>query len=130
MDEDALMKGITDTADQSGWLWVHIRPGRTKKGWATPIEGPLGHGWVDLVLVHKDRGIRFVEVKGDGGKRSLLQEAVGDALTEAIDAVCRAGISVYDPGRSGAIAVGRKLRYCVWTPREYLDGTIERELRG
>lgn len=94
------------------------------------MSGTLGAGWVDLVLTHDAHGIRFVELKGDGGSLSPEQAIVGDALLRAIEAVCRAGISVYDPNQAGSVRVNKRLRYLVWTPRQYLDGSVERELRG
>lgn len=130
MNEDDLMVGVTDTARNLGWGWVHFRPARTAKGYRTPVEGPLGKGWPDLVLMHDQHGIRFVELKGDGGVMSAEQRMVMEAILPAIEAVCRAGISVYDPNQAGSVRVNKRLRYLVWTPRQYLDGSVERELRG
>lgn len=47
--EDDLLANVTELAEQLEWGWVHFRPGMTTKGWRTPVSGPLGKGWVDLV---------------------------------------------------------------------------------
>jgi hypothetical protein len=46
---------VCELAGILGWAWLHIRPGQTEHGWRTPIAGPLGKGWPDLVLVSPGR---------------------------------------------------------------------------
>jgi len=73
--EAGFLGWITDLADRRGYTWVHFRPARTEHGWRTPVSGPLGRGWPDLVLV-KDR-VLFVEVKAADGR---LRAEQADAL--------------------------------------------------
>jgi hypothetical protein len=59
-----LQAGIEQLAEMLGWWWVHFRPAKTKKGWRTPVEGPLGEGWPDLFLAHPiNRRILAIECK-------------------------------------------------------------------
>jgi hypothetical protein len=59
-----LQRQVTDLAAILGWTWVHFRPAMTGRGWRTPVEGPLGKGWPDLVLVReRDRRLIFAELK-------------------------------------------------------------------
>jgi hypothetical protein len=61
---EELQKAIAQLAEMLGWWWVHFRPARTKGGWRTPVEGPMGEGWPDLFLVHPVRRlVRAIEVK-------------------------------------------------------------------
>jgi hypothetical protein len=130
VNEADLQKGITDLADNLGWLWYHALPARTEKGWATAASGSLARGFPDLVMLHLDHGIMFIEVKGDGGRLAPFQALVGDAISAAISAVADAGNSILDPSRQGAVTVRKKLRYRVYRPADYLSGVVERELRG
>lgn len=80
-----LQRQITDLAAMLGWTWMHIRPAQTNQGWRTPISGPLGKGWPDLVLVNPmQRRTLAVEVKRELGDdptpdqvyvHTMLQEA-------------------------------------------------------
>ena len=54
---------VLDLARIFGWQWVHFRPAQTTRGWRTPVQGPLGEGWPDLILVHPKHGVRFIELK-------------------------------------------------------------------
>lgn len=66
--EDEFMGQVCELAEIRGWSWVHFRAARTARGWRTPVSGPLGKGWVDLVLVRsRDRRLIFAELKGEGG---------------------------------------------------------------
>jgi hypothetical protein len=59
---------VVELASIYGWYWVHFRAGRTTQGWRVPVEGPLGRGWPDLVLVHPiKRRTLFVEIKRELG---------------------------------------------------------------
>jgi hypothetical protein len=63
-----LQRQITDLAAMYGWTWLHLRAARTDRGWRVPVEGPLGKGWPDLVLVNPMRGRTLaVEVKRELG---------------------------------------------------------------
>jgi len=75
LSENDFMRQVTDLAAILGWQWVHFRPGQTTHGWRTPVQGPLGAGWPDLVLVRRDR-ILFVELKVKGRKVRPEQEVV------------------------------------------------------
>lgn len=79
--EAEVQRLVTDAASLFGWSWVHFRPAQTAHGWRTPVSGPLGAGWPDLVLVRPEpsNGVRhllFVEVKGHGGHVSDDQARV------------------------------------------------------
>lgn len=84
MTEMEFMRQVTDLAEIYGWAWVHFRPAQTAKGWRTPVSGPLGKGWVDLVLVRpRDGRVLFIELKGEKGKCSIEQLEVHDTLLRA-----------------------------------------------
>jgi len=75
---------VTDAAELFGWQWCHFRPAQTAHGWRTPVSGPLGAGWPDLVLVRvHDRRLLFVECKGPNGRLTPEQGAVIDTLRAA-----------------------------------------------
>lgn len=75
--EDAFQRQVTDLASALGWSWVHFRPGRTERGWVTPVQGPLGKGWPDLQLVHtQQRRVLFIELKRERSRCSVEQFAV------------------------------------------------------
>lgn len=78
MTELEFQNQVTELAEIYGWSWVHFRPAQTAKGWRTPVSGPLGAGWPDLVLIReRDRRLIFAELKRDGGTLSAQQH---DAL--------------------------------------------------
>lgn len=81
LTETQWQEQVTGLAEHLGWSWVHFRPARTATGWATPVSGPLGKGWPDLVLV-RERVI-FVELKADQGRTSPAQWSVLEALKDA-----------------------------------------------
>lgn len=71
------MRQVTDLAELRGWAWLHVRPGRTADSWRTPVSGPLGKGWPDLVLVREhDRRLIFAELKRDSMHLTPEQQAV------------------------------------------------------
>ena len=81
MREADVQRLITDAAELYGWQWVHFRPAQTSKGWRTPVSGPLGIGWPDLVLVReRDHRVLLVEVKGASGRVRPEQDAVHTVL--------------------------------------------------
>jgi hypothetical protein len=79
ISEADFMRQVTDLAEILGWSWAHFRPAETARGWRTPVSGPLGKGFPDLVLVKGPRLI-FAELKRDGGKLTPDQERVAIAL--------------------------------------------------
>ena len=83
MNEEAFMVLVTDYASWHGWQWAHIRSGRTVHGWRTPISGPLGEGFPDLILVKGER-LLLVELKGDGGRLAEPQKRVIAVLERAV----------------------------------------------
>lgn len=104
--EAAFMRMVTQLAEACGWQWSHFRPARTQRGWRTPVSGPLGAGWPDLVLARpRDRRLIFAELKADRGRVSPEQDAVLTVL------------GMLGPG----------VEACVWRPRDW--DTIEAALR-
>lgn len=74
--EARFLARVTDLAQLQGWKWMHIRPGLNERGrYRTPVAGPLGAGWPDLVLVRNTRLI-FAELKAERGRITPLQESV------------------------------------------------------
>lgn len=70
--ERDLQQAVIETARLLGWRVAHFRPARTKHGWATPVAAD-GKGFPDLVLVHRDRGVIFAELKAGRGKLTAEQ---------------------------------------------------------
>lgn len=84
VSEAEFLHQVLELATILGWSGAHFRPALTKRGWRTPVQGPLGAGFPDLVLVHvRKRRILYVELKSDTGKVSADQAAVLAALHEA-----------------------------------------------
>jgi hypothetical protein len=72
---------ITDAAELYGWRWAHWRPARTRHGWRTPVSGPLGKGWPDLMLIRdRDGRMLWAELKRAGAMPDPDQSAVLDYL--------------------------------------------------
>jgi hypothetical protein len=104
--EAQLQKAVTDLAGIYGFSWVHFRPAETKHGWRTPVEGPLGKGWPDLVLVNVvRRRLMFAELKTQLAQPDADQAAVLAYLGEA---GCEVHVwrpsDLGDPVETGAIA--------------------------
>ena len=77
MSERDFQQQITDLATVLGWLWCHFRPAQTSKGWRTPVSGPLGKGFPDLMMLReRDRRLIFAELKRDGAKTTPDQDFV------------------------------------------------------
>ena len=75
------MTYVTDLATVYGWRWAHFRPAKTARGWRTPVSGPLGKGWPDLVLVRdRDGRMLFAELKRAGADPEGDQSEVLDYL--------------------------------------------------
>ena len=82
LTERDFMAQVTQLATIRGWAWMHIRPGMTQHSWRTPISGPLGSGFPDLLLVRRER-ILFVEIKREGAKPTPEQVDVLGILSGA-----------------------------------------------
>lgn len=65
LSENDFKRRVIDTAMLYGWRVCHFRPARTRRGWATPIEGHAG--MPDLVLAKGGR-VLLVELKSDTGR--------------------------------------------------------------
>jgi len=84
LTEAAFMQQVCELAEIRGWVWVHFRPAKTEHGWRTPVSGPLGKGWPDLMLARtRDRRIIFAELKRDGQTASVEQDVVLAVLEAA-----------------------------------------------
>jgi len=70
--EEAFQSRVLAVAKLYKWRRAHFRPGRTKNGWRTPVQGD-GKGFPDLVLIKPPRLI-IAELKSDKGKVSPDQE--------------------------------------------------------
>jgi hypothetical protein len=80
--EAILLEQVIDTAGILGWEAVHFRPARTSYGWRTPVQGSMGKGWPDLILVRGAR-VMAVELKADGKRPTPEQMRVLDLLERA-----------------------------------------------
>lgn len=84
MTEAEFMGQILDLASLLGWESVHFRGAWTGKGYRTPVQGSMGKGWPDLVLVRpRDRRLIFAELKAANGRLSPEQERVLNILGSA-----------------------------------------------
>lgn len=84
LSEALFMGQVTDYATMRGWRWMHIQPGLTDRGrYRTPVSGPLGPGWPDLILI-RDDVILAVELKSEKGRLTTLQSRVLDDLLRAM----------------------------------------------
>ena len=75
---------VTQAAEMLGWAWAHFRPAMTSKGWHTPVSGPMGAGFVDLVMVRGDRLV-MAELKSQHGRLTPVQLNVLDLLRPAVE---------------------------------------------
>lgn len=98
--EAAWQRQITDLAEILGWQWAHFRPAQTAHGWRTPVSGPIGAGWPDLMLARRRDG-RFllVETKAARGVVTAAQREVHDLLR-----ACGLTVYVWRPGDFDTIA--------------------------
>ena len=85
LTEAQWQRQLVDLAALLGYQWVHFRPGLTRAGrWAVAVQGTLGVGFPDLVLVHPTKGrVLFVELKTDTGRVDPDQSRVHDILRAA-----------------------------------------------
>ena len=87
---EELQKSIAQLAEMLGWWWVHFRPARTREGWRTPVEGPMGEGWPDLFLAHAvRRRILAIEVRRE------VDDPVTPAQANVHTVIEAAGIRVF-----------------------------------
>ncbi len=106
LTEGEFLDAVIQLATFLGWESAHFRPARTQRGWRTPVQGTMGKGWPDLILVReRDKRTMFIELKTDKGVVSPEQHRVL-ALLEA----------------AGQHAD-------VWTPRHLDNGRIMQDLR-
>lgn len=64
LTEAQYQRQVTDVAELLGYEWAHFRPAQTAHGWRTPVSGPIGAGWPDLILAReRDGRLLFVECK-------------------------------------------------------------------
>ena len=70
LTEAAFTRMVLDAARIFGWRSLHIRPGRTKDGWRTPLQGD-GKGWPDLFLV---RGRQVIAAELKVGRNPVTYE--------------------------------------------------------
>lgn len=93
LSEADFQRQVTDLAQRLGWAWVHFRPARTQAGWRTPVSGPLGAGWPDLVLVRGPRML-LLELKSRRGRLTPAQRDVL-ALLADVAAAPSSGVEVH-----------------------------------
>jgi hypothetical protein len=84
LTETAFLSQVLELAAIYGWEGAHFRPALTGRGWRTPVQGSLGKGWPDLVLIRGNRLI-FAELKARRGKTSPDQERVMAVLAGAAE---------------------------------------------
>lgn len=108
MTERQLQGAVIDCARLLGWRVAHFRPAKTAKGWRTPVEAD-GAGWPDLTLI-RDGYLIFAELKAATGRLSADQHVWLDDLLLV------------------SVAEDRVLTF-LWTPQQWLDGSIEQVLR-
>jgi len=75
---------VTQAAELFGWTWAHFRPAMTSKGWRTPVSGPMGAGFPDLILARGERLI-LAELKVQDGRLTPAQRDVLDVLRHAVE---------------------------------------------
>lgn len=81
MTETAFLAQVLDLAAILGYEGAHFRPALTGRGWRTAVQGSLGKGWPDLVLI-RPRDLRLVvaELKSDTGRLTPDQERVLEVM--------------------------------------------------
>lgn len=109
--EDMLLRAVIEMAQRLGWMAHHARPAPTRSGgYATPIAG--NRGFPDLVLARAGV-VLFVELKSESGRYGLGQVAWANAIDP--------------PDRTPEDT--DQVRYYLWRPSDWLDGTIAMTLR-
>src|SRR5262249_55476538 len=70
LTEAAFTRQVLEMAAAFGWMSLHIRPARTRRGWRTPVQGH-GKGFPDLLLL---RGARLLVAELKPGRRRPTPE--------------------------------------------------------
>lgn len=110
MSERELQSAVIELARLLKYRVAHFRPAMTRAGrWVTAVAGD-GAGFPDLVIAGNGRLI-FAELKSGKGRLSREQAEWIAALE---------GVRVFDDS----------VEVHVWRPPDWLDGTIERVLKG
>lgn len=79
--EAQLQAAVIELAARTGWRVFHAKTMQTNKGrWLTAQAGH--NGFPDLVLVHRTKGILFVELKSKKGRLSPDQVEWGQMLEQ------------------------------------------------
>lgn len=102
LSEKDFYRQVVELATIRHWLYLHLRPAMTRDSWRTPISGPLGKGWPDLILLRKGRRLAW-ELKTDKGLPSNEQLLVLQALEDA-----GFEVGVYRPSDWALIEAGLK----------------------
>src|SRR5262245_6879727 len=68
--ETSLLLAVLDYARLRGWITLHQRPARTRRGWRTAIQGDPG--FPDFVAIRNGRLV-IAELKSDTGKTTSDQ---------------------------------------------------------
>lgn len=77
LSEAEFQSQVLELAGLLGYETLHLRGAWTAKGYRVPVQGTLGKGWPDLVLLRaRDRRLIFVELKADGAKTTPEQDTV------------------------------------------------------
>ena len=72
LTEKEFLSQVLEYAKLMGWLRLHIRPGRTKGGWRTPVQGD-GVGFPDCLFLRRNRLV-VAELKMPKGILTDAQE--------------------------------------------------------
>lgn len=112
--ERDLLDQVLELSVLLGWEAAHFRPALTQRGWRTPVQGSLGKGFPDLVLVRaRDRRLVLAELKSDTGRLTPEQERVHAVLGDLVVDQVALAASLASP-----LAVPRIGVY-VWRPRDW-----------
>jgi hypothetical protein len=107
MSEDDLLEDVIQLARALRWRVAHFRPARTEQGYRTAVQGD-GKGFPDLVMTRtQPPRILVAELKSMTGRTSPEQLAWLASFV---------------------VTVGDENVF-VWNPEQWVDGTIEAELR-
>ena len=79
LTEAAFLRQIRELAALLGFHGAHFRPALTARGWRTPVQGSIGAGFVDVVLVSAARR-RVLPPRRRVRRVSDRQTACHDAL--------------------------------------------------
>jgi hypothetical protein len=115
ISETAFLGQVLELAALLGWEGVHFRAAWSTRGYRTPVQGSLGKGWPDLVLVRaRDRRLIFAELKADTGKTTPEQ----DRVLEVLRAVTVDRYAFRDALGFRCLEIPRATVH-VWRPRDF-----------